>query len=117
LVKGGRPWQPGEAHNGYLEIYLNLGLVGLLMLFAFLIATFRKIRLELFRKAYWARFELGFLAALVFYNLTEATFKGLSLPWFILFIVAVKYPAVEYEPASQPSTIAGVEEKLVHMHG
>jgi exopolysaccharide production protein ExoQ len=116
LLKEGRPWQPNEAHNGYLEIYLNLGMVGLLMLFGLLIATFRKIRLELFQKPYWARFELGFLTALVFYNLTEATFKGLSLPWFIFFLVAVKYPTVEYEPAAEPS-VELEEDRLVGVHG
>jgi O-antigen ligase len=115
LLKEGRPWQPNEAHNGYLEIYLNLGLVGLLMLFGLLIATFRKISLELFQKPYWARFELGFLTALVFYNLTEATFKGLSLPWFIFFLVAVKYPTVEYEPAAEPS-VELEEDRLVGVH-
>jgi exopolysaccharide production protein ExoQ len=117
LLREGRPWQPNEAHNGYLETYLNLGFLGLLMLFGLLIATFRKIRLELFQKPYWARFELGFLVALIFYNLTEATFKGLSLTWFIFFVIAIKYPRVEYEPASEPLAIGGVEEDtLVHAH-
>src|SRR5206468_2635752 len=32
-------WHPIQAHNGYLETYLNLGLVGLLLLVGFLIAT------------------------------------------------------------------------------
>ena len=32
-----------EAHNGYLAIYLDLGLIGLFLLCAFLIATYRKI--------------------------------------------------------------------------
>ena len=53
LLHEGRPWQPNEAHNGYLETYLNLGLVGLFMLFALIVATFRKIRLDLFRNPDW----------------------------------------------------------------
>ena len=115
LLKEGRPWQPNEAHNGYLETYLNLGIVGLLMLFGLITAIFRKIRVELFRNPDWGRFQLGFLIALIFYNLTEATFKGLSLTWFIFFMVAIKYPGVGYEPASQPS--AGLaEEELVYTH-
>src|SRR6185295_2852167 len=28
------PWQPNQAHNGYLEVYLNLGIVGLTILSA-----------------------------------------------------------------------------------
>jgi len=116
LLKEGRPWQPNEAHNGYLETYLNLGLVGLLMLFCLITATFHRIRLGLLRNPDWGRFQLGFLAAIVFYNLTEATFKGLSLTWFIFFIVAMKYPIAEFGRASQDSRSRELEEegKLVY---
>ena len=87
------------------------------MLFGLIIATFRKIRLDLFRIPDWGRFELGFLAAILFYNLTEATFKGLSLTWFIFFIVAMKYPRREYEPISEPSvSMAAEEDRLVYAH-
>ncbi len=115
----GRPWQPNEAHNGYLEPYLNLGLVGLFMLFGLIIATFRKIRFELVRNPDWGRFQLGFLAAILFYNLTEATFKGLSLTWFVFFIIAMKYPIAEYEPALQSSETDELEEtgKLTYLPG
>jgi O-antigen ligase len=116
LLKEGRPWQPNEAHNGYLETYLNLGIVGLLMLFGLIAATFRKIRLDLIQNPNWGRFQLGFLTALVFYNLTEATFKGLSLTWFIFFIVAIKYPGLGYEPTTQPAVGLQEEEPLVYAH-
>jgi len=117
LVKQGRPWQPNEAHNGYLETYLNLGIVGLLMLFGLITATFRKIRLELFRNPDWGRFQLGFLIALIFYNLTEATFKGLSLTWFIFFIVAIKYPRLGYEQVSERPVGVGTEkDRLIYTH-
>jgi O-antigen ligase len=117
LVKEGRPWQPNEAHNGYLETYLNLGLVGLFMLFALIIATFRKVRLDLFRSPDWGRFELGFLAAIVFLNLTEATFKGLSLGYFIFTIIAMKNPIPEYEPVLQSSQTGELEEtrKVIYL--
>ena len=55
---------PNEAHNGYLETYLTLGGIGVFLLIGLFIATFRKIRLELFRNFEWGRYRLGFLAAL-----------------------------------------------------
>jgi exopolysaccharide production protein ExoQ len=109
LLHEGRPWQPNEAHNGYLETYLNLGLVGLFMLFGLIIATFRKIRFELFRNIDWGRFRLGFLAAILFYNLTEATFRGLSLTWFVFFIIAMEYPDLRF--ASRESSFEPVGSK------
>jgi exopolysaccharide production protein ExoQ len=117
LVKEGRPWTPNEAHNGYLETYLNLGLVGLFMLFGLIIATFRKIRLDLLLgNTDWGRFELGFLVAIVFYNLTEATFRGLSLPWFIFFIISMQYPTAEREAGLESLEINRLKEekKLIY---
>jgi O-antigen ligase len=116
LLKQDRPWQPNEAHNGYLETYLNLGFVGLFMLFGWIIATFRKIHLDLFDNPDWGRFELGFLIAILFYNLTEASFKGLSWPWFMVFLIALKYPVVEYEPVSESPEMerSGSEGQLVY---
>jgi O-antigen ligase len=112
LLHEGRPWQPNEAHNGYLEIYLNMGLVGLFMLFGLIIATFRKIRFELFRNTDWGRFRLGFLAAILFYNLTEATFRGLSLTWFVFFIIAMEYPDPRFAYRESSFEPVGSEEEV-----
>jgi exopolysaccharide production protein ExoQ len=119
LLREGRPWELNEAHNGYLEIYLDMGWVGIFMLSGFIIATFRKIRLELTRNLDWGRFRLAFLAAIIFYNLTESAFRGLSLSWFVFFIIAMEYPIVEFEPASQSSKIDELEEtgKLSYLPG
>jgi O-antigen ligase len=85
-------WQPNQAHNGYLETYLNLGLLGLFILLALIIATFWKSRRELLSNFEFGRFRLGFLAAVVVYNWTEASFKALSFVWFVFFIIAIDYP-------------------------
>ena len=79
--KGQSSWKessyciPNEAHNGYLETYLTLGLIGVFLLIGLFVATFRKIRLELFRNFEWGRYRLGFLAAVILYNWTEAAFR------------------------------------------
>jgi O-antigen ligase len=86
---------PNEAHNGYLETYLTLGLIGLFILIALFIATFWKIRTELFRNFEWGRYRLGFLAAVVLYNWTEAAFKTLSPVWFAFYLIAMDYPKRE----------------------
>lgn len=107
-----------EAHNGYLETYLNLGLVGLFMLAGIIIATFRKILLEFLRDFEWGRLRLSFLAVVIFYNWTEAAFKGLHPIWFVFYIICLDYPKPEYEPVTQFSDAAGLEEdaELIHFH-
>jgi exopolysaccharide production protein ExoQ len=84
-------WQPNEAHNGYLETYLNLGLIGLFLLIGLIVATFRKIRLDLLRNSQFARFRLGFLVGVVLYNWTEASFKTTSAMWFVFYIIAIEH--------------------------
>ena len=112
LIKGNLPWQPNEAHNGYLEIYLNLGLVGLLMLVGLIIATFRKACTELLVNFEWGRFRLALLAAVVFYNWTEASFRGLSLMWFAFYIIALDYVSFGYEPVAHLSEAVVPEEEM-----
>ena len=101
---------PNEAHNGYLETYLTLGLVGLLLLIGLFVATFWKIRAELFRNFGMGRYRLGFLAALVLYNWTEAAFKTLNPLWFVFYLIAMDYPRI-YLATVQPSVgVARSEE-------
>src|SRR6266446_4609222 len=103
---------PNEAHNGYLETYLTLGLIGLFILIALIIATFWKIRLELFRNFEWARFRLGFLAAMVAYNWTEAAFKTVSATWFIFYIIAMDYPLTHLTTMQPSAGVARSEEDI-----
>jgi exopolysaccharide production protein ExoQ len=83
---------PNEAHNGYLETYLTLGIIGVLLLIGLFVATFWKIRFELFQNFEWGRYRLGFLAAVVVYNWTEAAFKTISPIWFVFYLIAMDYP-------------------------
>jgi exopolysaccharide production protein ExoQ len=110
---------PNEAHNGYLEIYLTLGLIGLFILIALFIATFWKIRPELWRNFEWGRFRLGLLAAIVIYNWTEAGFKTIHPIWFMFYITAMDYPRPRLT-TTQPSVgVVRSEEdmKFVHAEG
>ena len=84
-------WHPGQAHNGYLELYLNLGVVGLLIFFGVIIATFWRIRLDLIRNFEWGRLRMSLLPTILAHNWTEAGFRGLSLTFFVFFIIAIDY--------------------------
>ena len=93
---------PNEAHNGYLETYLTLGIIGVFLLVGLFVATFWKIRFELFRNFEWGRYRLGFLAAVVLYNWTEAAFKTVNPIWFVFYLIAMDYPRT-YLTTAQPS--------------
>jgi O-antigen ligase len=103
-------WRPAGAHNSYLDFYLDLGLIGLSILIGLLIATFWKIRLELFRNFEWGRYRLAFFVAVVVRGWTESTFKTSSALWFVFYIIAMEYPRT-YLTTVQPSVrVARSEE-------
>jgi O-antigen ligase len=109
-------WRANEAHNGYLETYLNLGLLGLGILVGLLITTFSKARRELLRNFEWGRFRMGYLVAVIAYNWTEASFRGLSPMWFVFYIIAIDHRRREENLLEQVSEADFVEEerKLVY---
>jgi O-antigen ligase len=102
-------FRPNQAHNGYIETYLNLGLMGVFLLIALLIATFWKSRRELFTNFQLGRFRLGFLVAVIAYNWTEAAFKNISPLWFVFYIIAMDYPQRRLDVTRQSVVSDSVE--------
>ena len=86
-------WAPNEAHNGYLETYLNLGLLGLFLFIGLLAVIYAKARAALFENFEIGRFRFSLLLAIVVYNWTEAAVKNISPMFFLLYIIALDYPA------------------------
>jgi exopolysaccharide production protein ExoQ len=85
-------FHPNQAHNGYLETYLNGGLVGLSLLIGTIISTGKKLRKELLLGNSYGILCFTFLAVFVFYNWTEAMISGTNLVWIILIVAALTYP-------------------------
>jgi exopolysaccharide production protein ExoQ len=94
-----------EAHNGYLQIYLDLGVIGLFLLCMFLIATYRKICKRLKPLTPLGSLGLGLWTLLLFYNVTEASFEVNLL--FVSFLLAA-IPVAE-RAADRLSTLRTVD--------
>jgi O-antigen ligase len=85
-------WRPNQAHNGYLEIYLNLGWIGVALLGVVIVRGYTSVIRTLHYDPELGRLKLGFLTAAVLYNLTEAAFKGMHLVWIAFFFAAIHVP-------------------------
>ncbi len=81
-----------EAHNGYLEIYLNLGLIGLFLLIGVIVSSYKKILKTFMFDFDYGRFQMGFLITALVYNIAESAFKGLHLVWYIFLLISVYIP-------------------------
>jgi exopolysaccharide production protein ExoQ len=94
-------FRPNQAHNGYLETYLNLGWIGVFILTALCVSVYLKTKRELLTNLPFGRFRLGLLLAILVYNYAEATFKAVHLVWFAFYIIALEYPAPVQKAAPQ----------------
>jgi O-antigen ligase len=90
-----------QAHNGYVETYLNGGVVGVVLLVGLLIAGYGRIRTGLRVGASGAAFACAVLLVAVVYNASEASFNKLNLLWFAtLFAVMSHWSAPKAEPTA-----------------
>jgi O-antigen ligase len=91
---------PNQAHNGYIETYLNLGLIGLSLLVALILATYDKARRALIAGAEFGRFRLGFLVSIIFYNWTEAAFKTTHIVFLMFYVISLDLPRRRSKPGA-----------------
>jgi O-antigen ligase len=75
-----------EAHNGYIEVYLNLGLLGVGLIAVLLGHGYRKAVSAFRRDPALGGLLVAYLATIVLYNITEAGFRMLHLEWFFLLL-------------------------------
>jgi exopolysaccharide production protein ExoQ len=94
-----------EAHNGYLQTYLDLGVIGLLLVCTFLVATYRKIGKQLNPVTPLASLSLGLWSFLLLYNVTEAALGG-GLLWFTLLMGSMTVPERAKARVRVPSKLA-----------
>jgi O-antigen ligase len=92
-----------EAHNGYIEVYLNLGVIGLGLIVVFLGQGYFKAVRFFRRDPALGALLVAYVASAVTYNITEAGFRMLHLEWFFLLlaVVAANRPLRPQEAASE----------------
>ena len=74
-----------SAHNGYLQIYLDLGWVGVGLLAQILISDFRYASKAFQHSPEFASLLLVCIATGTFYSITEAGFRILTSSWIFFF--------------------------------
>jgi exopolysaccharide production protein ExoQ len=86
-----------QAHNGYLEIYLNLGWVGLTLLAIVILAGYRNAISAFHRDPNTARLRLVYFVIALSYNFTEGAFKMMDPIWILFLLSTIALPAVATE--------------------
>jgi exopolysaccharide production protein ExoQ len=96
-----------QAHDGYLELYLNLGWIGLVLLGTLIVSGYYR-GMELYRRdAHAGRLRIAVLTAAVLFGFTEAGFRMLSPDWFGFLLAVMAMPI-----APAPQTTAQMARAL-----
>jgi O-antigen ligase len=93
-----------QAHNGYLEVYLDLGWTGVALLSLVMVWGYLGVIHSLRLNPEAGRLKLAFFVVAAAYNITEHAFRELHPVWigFVLAVIVVP----EFLPQSKPATLA-----------
>jgi exopolysaccharide production protein ExoQ len=93
-------FQISECHNGYLEIILELGFVGILFFSIFMLSCCRKAIKALDHDFDWAGLWICFLIMTVIYNITESSINTFTsqLSAVVLFLSVSYTVPISYTP-------------------
>jgi len=107
-------WHPNQAHNGYLEVFLNLGWIGVILL-GFVIAWgLRNVVGALRRDPKLGGLRLAFFVAAILYNLTEAAFKVMHPVWIAFLLAVTVVPSAD---AGGPAPAAARQPRTASVAG
>ena len=85
-------WHPNQCHNGYIEVFINLGWVGVALLGILLVGGYRQALRSLWQTSDAGKLILAYLVIAVAYNFTEAAFKEMHPVWIILMLSVLAVP-------------------------
>jgi O-antigen ligase len=97
-------WRPDGGHNGFLDVYVELGVIGLLLFIAVIGAGFGGALDDLERNFSFGCLRITFLLAVLLNNVAETSFlKGTHDLWFLLLLVAINQPRLYSRPLAKIS--------------
>jgi O-antigen ligase len=79
-----------EAHNGYLEMYLDGGLIGDTLLGLLLLTAGKRVVDRLFSATTFGKIALIFWFLAIIYNLSETSYFRLDPLWFTFLLVTIE---------------------------
>jgi exopolysaccharide production protein ExoQ len=102
-------WRPTEGHNGFVDVYVELGAVGVVLLLIVIGVGFAGALTHLESDFQFGSLRLTLLLSIILNNITETSFlKGTHDLWFLFLLVCVNLPRpIGKAPLSRSGTVLG----------
>jgi len=81
-------FHPYQSHNGYIDIYATLGVVGLVLVVIVIITSIIKISTQFIKNHSLASIRMAFLLAILFFNLSESSICRTNSFLWIFFLLS-----------------------------
>ena len=92
-------WRPTQGHNGYLDVFLELGAVGVALLIMTLVAGYRGVLGLLHRNYEQGLLHFLWITMVMFHNATESSYlRGSVDMWFMCLLGVINIPAASVPP-------------------
>lgn len=85
-------WHPTEAHNGYVEVFLELGIIGLIGYVSLFYKTLSRVTETLENDLDYGVLRGSYYLTALLYNISESGIKGLHPMWLIFLFVTIGTP-------------------------
>jgi hypothetical protein len=86
-------WRPTQGHNGYIDVYLELGIMGLFLLGGVVASSYKRIMKLFIDNFEMAAIRFVWLIVILIHNFTESSFlRGTVDMWFIFLLAVINIP-------------------------
>lgn len=94
-----------EAHNGYVEIFITLGWIGVALLGVLIATGYRNVIVAYRRDPYAGGLRIAWFLAPLITGFTEATFRMMGLTWIVFLLATASSP---WDAALEPRSHARI---------
>ena len=103
--------EPGiqEAHNGYIEVFLNLGWVGVALLSSIIVAGYASASKLVRRDSPAGIIRVALCVVGVIYSCTEAGFRMMSVSWISFLLASTALPRVKVKKTAEATSNRSTE--------
>lgn len=99
-------WHPNEVHNGYIEVFLDLGWIGVALLGLILITGYNNVIQAYRRNPEEGRLRIALFFTAAAYNCTESAVRIMHPIWICLLLAAMAVPGGWLRVKSRKTVIA-----------
>ena len=107
------PWRPTNGHNGYIDIFLDLGILGLLIMGFLIVQTYIKARDSIEDEWGSRRLLLAFTVMILVHNITESSLAMPTSFLWILFLMSAITVVRKTGPPGRAEARSGAENAAV----